>query len=106
MDQRLLPRIISGTSAGAVVAAVVCVCDPTELERRLEGGLIDHVVFRKCDGIQGRAMPIIRLARTPPVLLLTFDSGKRPSKLKSPRIATGITNPMGPFARTPSPMNA
>ena len=26
--QGLLPKIISGTSAGSVVAAVVCVCDP------------------------------------------------------------------------------
>ncbi len=32
--QRLLPKIISGTSAGAIAAAAVCVCDDAELERR------------------------------------------------------------------------
>jgi hypothetical protein len=41
--QKLLPRIISGTSAGSIAAAACCVCDDAELTRRLEGGFLSHV---------------------------------------------------------------
>ena len=36
--QGLLPRIISGTSAGSIAAACVCVFDDEETAKRLEGG--------------------------------------------------------------------
>ena len=42
--QRLLPRIISGTSAGSIAAACVCVRDEAETAARLQGGLLHHVV--------------------------------------------------------------
>ena len=40
----LLPHIVSGSSAGSIAAAAVCVCDADEVTRRLEGGFMAHVV--------------------------------------------------------------
>lgn len=50
--QGLLPRIISGTSAGSIAAAAVCVCDDEECTQRLESGLLTHAVETNFFGVQ------------------------------------------------------
>lgn len=48
----LLPRIISGSSAGSIAAAAVCVCDAEEVTRRVEGGFLAHVVRTTFFGVK------------------------------------------------------
>ncbi|KAF9581176.1 hypothetical protein BGW38_001906, partial [Lunasporangiospora selenospora] len=60
-EHGLLPRIISGASAGAVVAALVCVNTDEELPRIFQEGGIDLSAFRKVGTKGSLSRKIVRL---------------------------------------------
>ena len=76
----LLPRIISGASAGSIVAAIVCTRSPSELDELLGGGAehlaktLDLNFFDKlCDWAgfaAGLHMPVISVCPQSPLRLL------------------------------------